>query len=108
MLCRLEKDRCKLDVHAYTIVIEGFEISGCSLKEKVVRISAPNLSIAAVDAKPGEIWFENVPKLAEASFGIRCRIYRTMQRFASAVSCFTLQLQKLTFHVSYHKVRHHS
>ncbi|KAL1534206.1 F-box/LRR-repeat protein-like protein [Salvia divinorum] len=79
-----------------TLVLENLRIRKCNIRESFINISAPNLAVVSVDARPGQLWFENVPSLISANFAIDSSRY-TMQHFASAVCCITSQLQKLMF-----------
>ncbi|KAL1534801.1 F-box/LRR-repeat protein-like protein [Salvia divinorum] len=82
------------DVHVCgaTLVLEYLQLHYCDLTESVINISAPNLSEVKIDANPGQLWFNDVPRLVEAKF---------MHHFACEVSCITSQLQKLTISLSY-------
>ncbi|KAG6432516.1 hypothetical protein SASPL_104093 [Salvia splendens] len=84
----------EVHISGATLALEDLQIIGCSLRESI-NICAPNLTIVCVDARPGKLWFKNVPRLAVATFEIRSPRY-TMHDFASALSCFTSQLHKLT------------
>ncbi|KAL1534172.1 hypothetical protein AAHA92_30390 [Salvia divinorum] len=88
------------DVHisGATLALEELWIIKCSLLGYVINISAPNLSSVCVDARPGQLWFKNVPRLAVAFFHIISPTF-TMHHFASSLSCFTSQLQKLTLYL---------
>ncbi|XP_042009308.1 F-box/LRR-repeat protein At1g55660-like [Salvia splendens] len=79
-----------------TLVLEELRIRKCNIRESFINISAPNLALVSVDARPGQLWFENVPRLVDVNFAIYSARY-TMQHFTSAVSCITSQLEKLTF-----------
>ncbi|XP_047977145.1 uncharacterized protein LOC125219263 [Salvia hispanica] len=89
------------DVHISeaTPALEDLRIAGCVyLKSAIVNISAPNLSIVCVDARPGHaLRFKNVPRVVEALFNIEGPEY-TMQHFTSTLSCLTSQLHKLTLY----------
>ncbi|XP_047943232.1 F-box/LRR-repeat protein At3g26922-like [Salvia hispanica] len=86
------------DVHisVATPALEDLQIALCVFSESVIiNISAPNLSIVCVDARPGQLRFKNVPRLADTSFIIEGPSY-TMHHFTSTLSCLTSQLHKLT------------
>ncbi|XP_042009310.1 F-box/LRR-repeat protein At3g26922-like [Salvia splendens] len=90
-------------VSGTALMLEDLRISRCNIRESVINIdSALNLSIVVVDAKPEQLWFNNVPRLALANLRIASPRYR-MQHFLSAVSCFTSQLQKLLLYLTYPK-----
>ena len=99
---RITKSSLTSDVHVVgtTLMLEEFQISLCDINESVINISAPNLSIVIVDARPEQLWFENVPRLIVASLGIENLSY-IMHHFPSAVSCFTSQLKILILYLSY-------
>ncbi|KAL1534171.1 F-box/LRR-repeat protein-like protein [Salvia divinorum] len=93
------------DVHVCgtTLMLEDLLICRCNIMESVININfAPNLSVVVVDAKPEQLWFENVPRLALANLRIASPRYR-MQHFSSAVSCFASYLQTLILYLSYPK-----
>ncbi|XP_047943230.1 F-box/FBD/LRR-repeat protein At4g00160-like [Salvia hispanica] len=97
---RIEESFLTSDVRisGATLALEDLHISGCIFSESfIINISAPNLSIVSVDARPGQLRFKNVPRLADACFLIQDPSY-TMHHFTSALSCLTSQLQKLTLH----------
>ncbi|KAL1543674.1 hypothetical protein AAHA92_20616 [Salvia divinorum] len=84
------------DVHVSgaTLALKHLRICRCTYKGSVVNISVPNLSGVNVDARTGKLFFENVPRLVVARFRIQRPKY-TMHKLASALSCFTSQLQIL-------------
>ena len=88
--------------------LEILRIRGCTFRKFVIEISAPHLNeVVSHHAKPGALRFKNVPRLAIASLGIGSLRYN-VPNFASTVSCFTSQLQKLILSIPHSKpkVRH--
>ncbi|KAG6409263.1 hypothetical protein SASPL_132298 [Salvia splendens] len=85
------------DVHisGATLVLEDLWILASHFSGSVIiNISAPNLSKVSVDARLGQLWFKNVPRLAEACLRISGPRY-PMHHFTSTLSCLTSQLHKL-------------
>ncbi|XP_047983531.1 putative F-box/FBD/LRR-repeat protein At4g13965 [Salvia hispanica] len=66
-----------------TLVLEELRIRKCNIQEYFINISAPNLALVSVDARPGQLWIENVPRLVAVNFAIYSARY-TMQHFTSA------------------------
>ncbi|KAG6419227.1 hypothetical protein SASPL_121443 [Salvia splendens] len=81
--------------------LEILRIRGCTFGKFVIEISAPRLYEVVAnayevvsDAKPGALRFKNVPRLAIASL-VMGNLRYNVPNFASTVSCFTSNLQKL-------------
>ncbi|XP_042016104.1 F-box/LRR-repeat protein At3g26922-like [Salvia splendens] len=92
-----------LHVCGATLALKLLRIWECVYNNgSVVNISAPNLSQVDVDERIGKLLIENVPRLVVASFNIEGQKY-TVHKFASAVHCFTSNLNTLILYLLYPK-----